>query len=88
MTSSTKLSEEQKEEVLKRARSGDQQAIEDLAYIYGRDLEFLCRSHVRNPEDANDILQDAWIKIVKALPSQDPSKNFLAWSDKLTAPDD
>lgn len=83
MSTQKTITQEQKDILLQRARSGDQAAIEDLAYVYGRPLYNVCRKYVRNEADANDILQNSWIKIIKNIANQDPNKEFVNWCETI-----
>ena len=65
--------------ILVKAQAGDKQAVEDLANLYGPKLEQICRYYVHNDADASDILQNAWIKIIKNLSGHDTSRDFTAW---------
>lgn len=66
--------------LIKRAQKGEREAVGELwdeitPILYG----YLCNT-LRHKETADDILQETWIKAIKALPSYRPRGiRFRAW---------
>lgn len=45
----------------------------------------VARRYFHNPSDAQDIVQEAWLKVVKSAHTFDPSKNFHSWFYTIVA---
>ena len=50
---------------------------------YGRRLYGLCRSLCSTREDADDLYQDTWLKVLKCLDLYDPSRPFEPWLTRI-----
>ena len=74
---------EQLIETVEDAKAGDEFAINDLTRIYGKKLYFYARSHANNDADAQDILQNAWIKIINNIESLNDNSMFLSWAHRI-----
>jgi RNA polymerase sigma-70 factor (ECF subfamily) len=65
--------------VLAACRGGDthaQRALFNLFYSYGKSI---CLRHAANAEDAEEILNDGFMKVFQHLPTYDPALPFKAW---------
>ncbi|MBQ4282700.1 MAG: sigma-70 family RNA polymerase sigma factor [Lachnospira sp.] len=50
---------------------------------YGKRLYGLCMTLCANRDDADDLYQDTWIKVVKNIDSYDTSKEFEPWLTRI-----
>lgn len=60
-------------------KSGDQSAFSQLMNKYSASMFYYAKSMVRNYEDAEDITQDIFVRVFKALPSWEPRASFKTW---------
>ncbi len=70
-------------ETIERARNGDMVAFRSIVelhhdYFFGTAFRFL-----RNRDRAADVVQEAWIRIWKHLPSYRPEIKFTTWSYRI-----
>jgi RNA polymerase sigma factor (sigma-70 family) len=65
--------------LVRRARSGDLAAFEDLVKRHQSRIYGLCYHLTSNHEDANDLAQDAFVKAWNALPGFRGDSSFLTW---------
>ena len=66
-------------ELVKRARGGDSDAFGLLVERHEANVYGLCIKMLRNPEDAEDCLQEVFVKAYKALPSFREEARFSTW---------
>jgi RNA polymerase sigma-70 factor, ECF subfamily len=64
---------------IERAKSGDRDAFRKLYEAYHRRLYAMALSVVKNPEDALDIVQEAFVKAHKNLPKFEGTSGFYTW---------
>ena len=67
------------EELARRACGGSRQAIEALFVRHHLSLRAMVARSVYDPEDVHDIVQEAFMDVVKGLHSWDDSRPFLPW---------
>lgn len=72
-------------EYVKRAMNGDEEAFKEIYNITYYNKLFIAKKYMKNDTAAEDVLQEAYIKIWKYLPSLDDPANFSAWSSKIVA---
>lgn len=65
--------------VVERARSGDQQAFGELVHQYERKIYRLAMNITRNEEDAEDVLQEAFLKAYAHLDRFKGDSKFYTW---------
>jgi RNA polymerase sigma-70 factor (ECF subfamily) len=65
--------------LVERARSGDQQAFGDLVTQYERKVYRLAMNITRNEEDAEDVLQEAFLKAYGHLDRFKGDSKFYTW---------
>jgi len=70
-------------ELVERARDGDVEAFRDLVYDVGRKLHAVAVRIVRDPDLAEDALQQALIQMWKGLPGLRDPDRFEAWCYRL-----
>mgnify|MGYP001942879979 CR=1 FL=1 len=73
------MSEETDQNLVKRAQNGEQKAFQLLVERYQRKVYSVAMSMVRNPEDAMDLSQEAFIKAYRNLPNFQGSSSFYTW---------
>jgi len=66
-------------ELISRYRKGDQRAFEILVKRYQRKVHSLAYGIVRNPEDALDVSQEAFVKVHRYLDKFQGSASFYTW---------
>jgi RNA polymerase sigma-70 factor, ECF subfamily len=66
-------------ELVRRAQQGDELAFGLLVENYQRKVYTIALGMVKNPEDAMDIAQDAFVKIHKYLKNFQDSSSFYTW---------
>lgn len=57
--------------------------IDSYIQQYGKRLYGLCRFLCANPQDADDLYQDTWLKVIKNISKYDSSRDFEPWLTKL-----
>jgi RNA polymerase sigma-70 factor (ECF subfamily) len=67
------------QQLVARAQQGDKQAFELLVAKYQRKLLRLISRLVRDPAEAEDVAQDAFIKAYRALPQFRGDSAFYTW---------
>lgn len=80
MTPSATIPLQPDESVLvEKAKAGDQQAFTDLVSRYKRKIYRLAKNITRNDEDAEDVLQDAFLKAYEHLDTFEGNSRFYTW---------
>ena len=69
--------------LVRRCLEGDNSAFDKLIDRYKRQVYSVIYRMVRNPADAEDIAQDAFIKAYRALSSYNDSYPFITWLFKI-----
>lgn len=67
-----------------RARRGDLAAIEDLVRTFEVPVFTLARRLVRDPRDAEDILQETFLEMTRSLPRFRGDGSFAGWLRRIT----
>ena len=70
-------------EVVERARSGDQEAFEDLVHQVSDTLLGVARRILRDPALAEDALQNALVTIWRKLPHLRDAERFEGWAFRI-----
>lgn len=70
--------------LLKRAQEGDPTATERLIELYQDTIYSMALSFTRNPHQAEDLAQEAWIKILRGLPKFRQDSKFSTWMYRVT----
>jgi len=71
--------------LIERCKRGDQTAYALLVRKYQNSVFNLCRKMVRNPEEARDLTQEAFVKTFATLDRFNPVYAFSSWLYKITA---
>ncbi len=66
-------------ELVSRARDGDGEAFAELVRRYERRVYRLVRNITQNPQDAEDALQDTFLKAFSRLDSFEGNSKFYTW---------
>ena len=75
--------EQSMRELVERAKSGDQQAIAALYEKTNRKAYYLSMQLVKDQDQAQDILQDAYLKVFTNLNMLQQPENFQGWLDTI-----
>jgi RNA polymerase sigma-70 factor (ECF subfamily) len=67
------------QQLVERAQHGDKHAFELLVVKYQRKLGRLVSRFIRNPTEVEDVVQEAFIKAYRALPSFRGESAFYTW---------
>ena len=67
------------QQLVERAQRGDKHAFELLVAKYQRKLGRLLSRFIRNPTEVEDVVQEAFIKAYRALPSFRGESAFYTW---------
>lgn len=70
--------------LLERAQAGDRRAFDALVSHYGAVVLAVARSIVRARGDAEDVAQEAFLRLYKTLARIDPERPLEPWIVKLT----
>ena len=66
-------------EIIRRCLAGDEQAYRELVERYQRQVFSLARRMLGSTEDAEDLTQETFVRMFRALDRYDPSRPFPAW---------
>ncbi len=66
-------------ELIRRCRTGDQRAFRELVRRFERPVFSVLMRVVRRPEDAEDLAQETFVRVYRALDRYDPERPFTAW---------
>jgi RNA polymerase sigma-70 factor (ECF subfamily) len=72
------------DELILRAKSADTEAFCLLAKGYERRIYLLAFHYCHNPQDAEDLSQEVWLKAYQALGSFRGESTFYTWLRKIT----
>lgn len=70
--------------LIARAIAGERQAIEELVAYYQDTIYSIAMTFTRNPHRAEDLAQEAWIRIIRGLPSFRADSRFTTWVYRVT----
>ena len=66
-------------DLIRRCRTGDPRAFRELVRRYERPVFSVLMRVVRRPEDAEDLAQETFVRVYRALDRYDPERPFTAW---------
>ena len=81
---SQKLTDASDAELVVAALAGNTQAFDVLVNRYRRAMLTVAQQIVRNPTDAEDVVQDAFLRSFEALPQLTDLNRFGAWLHSIT----
>ncbi len=70
--------------LLKRAQAGEADAVERLIELYQDTIYSMALSFTKNPHQAEDLAQEAWIRILRGLPQFRQDSKFSTWLYRIT----
>ncbi|MBN1518302.1 RNA polymerase sigma factor [Candidatus Sumerlaeota bacterium] len=71
-------------ELVARSREGDPQALNDLIVAISTDLRRLIYNQVRDPEEADEIIQEVLIRVSRHLHNLKDVSKFPSWVMRMT----
>ena len=71
--------------LLRRCLAGDEAAYRELVRRYQRAVYSVAFRMVRSAEDAEDLTQETFVRVFKALDRYDPARPFQAWLFTITS---
>lgn len=71
--------------LLKELKNGNKEVFEEFYKLTSPRAYFIALKIVRNEHDAEDILQESYIKLLESIKDIDPDRNFAAWFYKIVA---
>jgi RNA polymerase sigma-70 factor (ECF subfamily) len=72
------------EKLVERAREGDLDAFERLVNTYQAQVVTTAHHLLRNETDADDVAQEVWIRVFRALPKFRAECRFSTWLYRIT----
>lgn len=70
--------------VIRRCREGDERAYRELVQRFQRPVYSVAFRMVRSAEDAEDITQETFVRVFRAIDRYDPARSFEAWLFTIT----
>ena len=70
-------------EIIQRAQNGDRQALTELVVSQQRYVYSVAMTIMRNPTDAADLTQDAFIRLMRAIATYRAETRFTTWLYRL-----
>jgi RNA polymerase sigma-70 factor, ECF subfamily len=67
------------DELAREARAGSRRSFEELAVRYRRRLFVYLRPRLASDEDAEDLVQETFLKLYRNVASYDPAYRFSTW---------
>ncbi|MFL5623123.1 MAG: RNA polymerase sigma factor [Gemmatimonadaceae bacterium] len=80
----TRISDEERE-LVSLARNGDERGFAGLVRLHQRRAYIVARSIVLTHEDAEDAVQEGFLRAHQALDRFDPAQTFGAWLNRIVA---
>jgi RNA polymerase sigma-70 factor (ECF subfamily) len=72
------------EKLIERVKSGDLSAFDELMERYNKRIYYLALKMTHSHEDAEDISQEVFARVFKALPKWKPKASFYTWLRTVT----
>jgi RNA polymerase sigma-70 factor, ECF subfamily len=70
-------------QIIQRAQAGDPEAFDWLVRRYLPRARQLARRLMQNPDDADDLVQDAFLRVLERIATFDVSRAFEPWFTRL-----
>ena len=71
--------------LVRRCLSGDERAYRELVERFQRPVYSVAFRMVRSAEDAEDVTQETFVRVFRALDRYDPARSFEAWLFTITS---
>ncbi|MBR4050860.1 MAG: sigma-70 family RNA polymerase sigma factor [Clostridia bacterium] len=72
-------------ELVVQIQNGDDSAFEELYHLTSKRAFFLAKEFVKNDDDAEDILQDSYIKALAKINELENPETFVSWFNRIVA---
>jgi len=79
------ITAESDEELVKKAQADDERAFGELIGRYESKVYSLALKMLRNPEDAEDVLQETFLRAYRGIKSFQGNSTFSTWIYRITA---
>ena len=79
------ITAESDEQLVKKAQADDERAFGELIGRYESKVYSLALKMLRNPEDAEDVLQDTFLRAYRGIKSFQGNSTFSTWIYRITA---
>ena len=79
MADSTPIEQRTDEELARQARAGSRRSFEELAHRYKRRLFVYLRTRIGSDQDAEDMVQETFLKLFRNIQNYDPDFRFSTW---------
>ena len=79
MTETRTVAERTDEELAREARAGSRRSFDELARRYKRRLFVYLRPRLGSAEDAEDLVQETFLKLYRNIGGYDPAFKFSTW---------
>lgn len=73
------------EQLVRKAQQEDERAFGELVHRYESKVYSLALKMLRNPEDAEDVLQDTFLRAYRGIKSFQGNSTFSTWVYRITA---
>jgi len=70
--------------IIRRCLAGDEKAYRDLVEMYQAQVFSVALRILRRREDAEDVVQETFVRMFRALDRYDPQRPFAAWLFTIT----
>lgn len=70
--------------LVRRARDGDVDAFASLVSFHDREIRSMAARLIRDPQDAEDIRQDVWLRVAERIGTLKDAASFGAWIRAIT----
>lgn len=71
-------------ELVRAAQAGDRDALDQLVTRHGRRVLSVARGVTRHREDAEDVAQEVFVRLIRTIERVDPDRPIEAWLVRLT----
>lgn len=72
------------DEMIMRARQGDREALAQLYRSYRENVYRICLRMVRNPSDAEDLVQETFLRVINKIHTFRGDSQFSTWLYRVT----
>lgn len=72
------------DEMITRARQGDREALAQLYQAYRDNVYRICLRMVRNPSDAEDLVQETFLRVINKIHTFRGDSQFTTWLYRVT----
>jgi RNA polymerase sigma-70 factor (ECF subfamily) len=79
MTDQDPIGQKTDEELAREARAGSRRSFEELALRYKRRLFVYFRPRLGSDQDAEDLVQETFLKLYRNIHNYDPAHRFSTW---------